>query len=92
LNELKKQGAAKALLFTDNPAAIKAYEAIGFMMIRHYRLALLKRAVLCLISYCQQYYRSKHLELISHHNQNITFSIIYIAKTMILLDFVQPAV
>lgn len=41
------QGAAnenveKSVLFTDNPAAAKAYEAVGFQKIGAYRLALLK--------------------------------------------------
>lgn len=45
LNEVKKRGVKKALLFTDNPAAVKAYEAIGFKMIGHYRLALLRESV-----------------------------------------------
>ncbi len=38
----KSHGIKKAILFSDNPAAIKAYEAIGFKQIGTYRLALLK--------------------------------------------------
>ena len=38
----KSNGIKKAVLFTDNPAAKKAYEAIGFKKIGIYRLALLK--------------------------------------------------
>jgi RimJ/RimL family protein N-acetyltransferase len=41
----KRKGTKKAILFTDNPAAIKAYQAIGFKNIGHYRLALLKNPV-----------------------------------------------
>lgn len=37
----KKQGAQQAVLFTDHPAAIKAYQAVGFEQIGDYRLALL---------------------------------------------------
>lgn len=39
----KTQGVKKAILFTDNPAAVKAYESIGFKKIGHYRLALLAK-------------------------------------------------
>ncbi len=45
LQVAKKQGVEKAILFTDNPAAIKAYEAIGFREIGSYRLALLKKPI-----------------------------------------------
>lgn len=45
LQKAKEQGIEKAILFTDNPAAIKAYEVIGFKEIGSYRLALLKKAV-----------------------------------------------
>lgn len=43
LQKCNSEGVEKALLFTDNPAAIKAYEAIGFKEIGLYRLALLTR-------------------------------------------------
>lgn len=45
LQKAKEQGVKKAVLFTNNPAAVKAYEAIGFKDIGFYRLALLKKAV-----------------------------------------------
>lgn len=45
LNYVKKQGVDKAILFTDNPAAIKAYQAIGFEHIGEFRLAILKNPV-----------------------------------------------
>lgn len=45
LYAVKKRGVKKAILFTGNPAAIKVYEAIGFKMIGHYRLALLKELI-----------------------------------------------
>lgn len=41
----KKQGVKKAILFTDNPPAIRAYEAIGFKKIDHFRLAILTKTV-----------------------------------------------
>lgn len=41
----KRKGTKKAILFTDNPAAIKAYQAIGFARIGDYRLALLEKPV-----------------------------------------------
>ncbi|MCP3673000.1 MAG: GNAT family N-acetyltransferase, partial [Gammaproteobacteria bacterium] len=43
LQKARQEGARKAILFTDTPAAIKAYEAIGFEKIGAYRLALLKQ-------------------------------------------------
>lgn len=43
LHQEKLQGTKQAILFTDNPAAIKAYLAIGFKKIGNYRLALLKK-------------------------------------------------
>ncbi len=43
LQKARDQGVKKAILFSDNPAAIKAYEAIGFKKIGSYRLALLKK-------------------------------------------------
>lgn len=43
LAEEKRKGIKKAILFTDNPAAIKAYQAIGFKRISDYRLALLEK-------------------------------------------------
>lgn len=42
LRQAMKEGAQKSVLFTDNPAAIKAYEAIGFKKTGSYLLALLK--------------------------------------------------
>lgn len=43
LHQEKHRGTQQAILFTDNPAAIKAYLAIGFKKIGDYRLALLKK-------------------------------------------------
>ncbi len=45
LQKARQEGARKAILFTDTPAAIKAYEAIGFEKIGTYRLALLKQPI-----------------------------------------------
>ena len=45
LQQEKIKGSKKAILFTDNPAAIKAYLAIGFKKIGNYRLALLEQTV-----------------------------------------------
>jgi len=42
LQSAMKRGVKKAILFTDNPPAAKAYEAIGFNKIGSYHLALLK--------------------------------------------------
>lgn len=36
----KIKGTKQAILFTDNPAAIKTYLAVGFKKIGDYRLAL----------------------------------------------------
>ena len=43
LHQERRHGTKKAILFTDNPAAIKIYLAIGFQKIGHYRLALLEK-------------------------------------------------
>ena len=45
LHQEKLKGTKQAILFTDNPAAIKAYLAIGFKKIGHYRLALLEKPI-----------------------------------------------
>ena len=45
LAQEKTKGTKKAILFTDTPAGIKAYRAIGFEKIGEYRLALLKKPV-----------------------------------------------
>ncbi len=45
LQKEKFKGTKQAILFTDNPAAIKAYLAIGFKKIGHYRLALLEKPI-----------------------------------------------
>jgi predicted GNAT family acetyltransferase len=45
LHQEKRKGTKKAVLFTDHPAAIKAYLAIGFEKIGHYRLALLEKPI-----------------------------------------------
>jgi predicted GNAT family acetyltransferase len=45
LVQARERGVEKAILFTDVPAAAKAYEAVGFQHIGHYRLALLKQPV-----------------------------------------------
>ncbi|OJV16118.1 MAG: hypothetical protein BGO27_02655 [Alphaproteobacteria bacterium 33-17] len=41
----KAKGTKKAILFTDNPAAIKVYKNIGFNKIGEYRLALLEKPI-----------------------------------------------
>lgn len=43
----KERGIRKSILFTDTPAAIKAYESIGFVRNGSYRIALLKKPVMC---------------------------------------------
>jgi predicted GNAT family acetyltransferase len=43
LHKEKLKGTKQAILFTDNPAAIKAYLAIGFKKIGNYRLAILEK-------------------------------------------------
>ncbi|KZL25533.1 MULTISPECIES: GNAT family N-acetyltransferase [unclassified Pseudovibrio] len=45
LDLVKKQGVRRSVLFTDNPAAAKAYEAIGFKQNGSFHLALLKEPV-----------------------------------------------
>ena len=45
LHQEKLNGTKQAILFTDNPAAIKAYLAIGFKKIGNYRLALLEKPI-----------------------------------------------
>lgn len=45
LYQEKLKGTHSAVLFTDNPAAIKAYRVIGFKKIGDYRIALLERSV-----------------------------------------------
>jgi predicted GNAT family acetyltransferase len=45
LMEEKRKGTKKAILFTDNLAAIKAYQAVGFKKIGDYRLALLEKPI-----------------------------------------------
>lgn len=45
LEKAKMDGVKKSILFTNNPSAVRAYEAIGFNKIGSYRLSLLKKAV-----------------------------------------------
>jgi GNAT superfamily N-acetyltransferase len=45
LHQEKLKGTKKAILFTDNPAAIRAYIAIGFDRIGNYRVALLEKPI-----------------------------------------------
>lgn len=45
LQQEKLKETKQAILFTDNPAAIKAYLAIGFKKIGNYRLALLEKPI-----------------------------------------------
>lgn len=45
LHQEQQKGIKKAILFTNNPAAIKAYLAIGFQKIGDYRLALLDQPI-----------------------------------------------
>jgi GNAT superfamily N-acetyltransferase len=45
LKKIRREGAKKAILFADNPPAVKVYEAIGFKIIGDYRLALLKEPI-----------------------------------------------
>lgn len=45
LYQEKLKGTKQAILFTNNPAAIKAYIAIGFKKISNYRLAILENPI-----------------------------------------------
>jgi predicted GNAT family acetyltransferase len=45
LHQEKLKGTKQAILFTNNPAAIKAYLSIGFRKIGNYRLALLEKPI-----------------------------------------------
>lgn len=45
LSAAKAEGVARAILFTDDAAAVRAYEAVGFEETGAYRLALLRRPV-----------------------------------------------
>jgi predicted GNAT family acetyltransferase len=45
LQEAQRNGVQKAVLFTDTPAAARAYESIGFNRIGSYRIAILKQPV-----------------------------------------------
>ena len=45
LKQARDEGVEKAVLFTDNPAAARAYEAIGFEETGKFRLSLLKEPV-----------------------------------------------
>ncbi|MCF6322089.1 MAG: GNAT family N-acetyltransferase [Rhizobiaceae bacterium] len=45
LQHVQKNGVEKSILFTDNPAAAKAYGAIGFEKTGYYRMTLLKTPV-----------------------------------------------
>jgi predicted GNAT family acetyltransferase len=45
LHQEKLNGTKQAILFTDNPAAMKAYLAIGFKKIGNYRIALLEKPI-----------------------------------------------
>lgn len=46
LNAAQKKGVSRAVLFTNNQAAIQAYQSIGFNKVGHYRLAILKNPIL----------------------------------------------
>ena len=46
LLEARRQGAARAVLFTDHPAAERAYEAIGFQAVGEYGLVLLREPMI----------------------------------------------
>ena len=45
LFEEKRKGIRRAILFTNNPHAVKAYFSIGFKKIGYFRLALLKKSL-----------------------------------------------
>jgi N-acetylglutamate synthase-like GNAT family acetyltransferase len=45
LQDAQRNSVQKAVLFTDTPAAAKAYEAIGFNQIGSYRIAILKQPI-----------------------------------------------
>ena len=45
LYQEKLKGTKQAILFTDNPAEIKVYLALGFKKISNYRLTLLEKPV-----------------------------------------------
>jgi predicted GNAT family acetyltransferase len=51
LQAAKEQGVGKSILFSNNPAAAKAYEAIGFEKRGSYRLSLLKNPIDIAVQY-----------------------------------------
>ncbi|CCD07309.1 GNAT family N-acetyltransferase [Legionella pneumophila] len=46
LSAAQKSGVSRAVLFTNNQAAVRAYQAIGFNKVGNYRLAILKKPIL----------------------------------------------
>ncbi|HIC7359018.1 TPA: GNAT family N-acetyltransferase [Legionella pneumophila] len=45
LDAAQKNGVSRAVLFTNNQAAVRAYQAIGFNKVGNYRLAILKKPI-----------------------------------------------
>ncbi|AMP88217.1 GNAT family N-acetyltransferase [Legionella pneumophila] len=45
LDVAKKGGVSRAVLFTNNEAAVRAYQAVGFNKVGNYRLAILKKPI-----------------------------------------------
>ncbi|HIG0327529.1 TPA: GNAT family N-acetyltransferase [Legionella pneumophila] len=45
LDAAQKSGVSRAVLFTNNQAAVRAYQAIGFNQVGNYRLAILKKPI-----------------------------------------------
>lgn len=67
LQQEKLKGIKQAILFTDHPAAIKAYLAIGFKKIGYYRLALLEKPLMLQKLEFTTSPRAKDIDVLTDH-------------------------